>query len=140
MRISARCGYACKALLELSLHWPSKDPLQINTISERQKIPKRYLVQILIQLKRLGLVASVRGKEGGYSLTFSPNKISLGKIMRQIGGPLLPVANSALGKDLVLATIWNEVEAAMAKVLDKITFEDICIKTKEAKETIIYQI
>lgn len=140
MRISARCGYACKALLELSLHWPSKVPLQINAISEKQKIPKRYLVQILIQLKRLGLVRSVRGKEGGYSLVSSPNKISLGKVMRQIGGPLLPVANSALEKDLVLATIWNEVEAAMAKVLDKINFEDICIKAKDAKETIIYQI
>ncbi|MGB3241335.1 MAG: Rrf2 family transcriptional regulator, partial [Candidatus Omnitrophota bacterium] len=63
MRISARCDYACRALLELSLHWPNEAPVHIQQISENQKIPERYLVQILIQLKRLGLVTSSRGKE-----------------------------------------------------------------------------
>lgn len=140
MRISARCDYACKALLELSLHWPNKEPLPIRTISKRQGMPMRYLVQILIQLKRMGLVDSVRGKEGGYNLTKSPDKISLGEAIRQIGGPLMSLAESTANKGLVFVTIWNEVEGAMAKVLDKVTFEDIANKVKGMDKTIIYQI
>ena len=140
MRISARCGYACKALLELSMHWPNKDPLHIHTISKRQGIPMRYLVQILIQLKRMGLIESLRGKQGGYNLARPPHRISLGEVMREIGGPLLPVANSAGEKASIFATIWKEVEHAMARVLDKITFEDISNKARGMDKAIIYQI
>ena len=140
MRISARCDYACKALLELSLHWPNKRPVQILAISKKQGIPTRYLVQILIQLKRMGLVASIRGKEGGYNLSKSPVRIHLGEVMRQIAGPLLPVATSAAKREFVFAQIWDDVEKAMAKVLDKISFEDIINRARGIKETIIYQI
>lgn len=140
MRISARCDYACKALLELSLHWPDKEPLHINAISEKQHIPMRYLVQILIQLKRMGAVCSVRGKEGGYNLAGSPHKIKLGEVMREIGGPLLPMSNGASNNGSAFGAIWEEVEGAMAKVLDKITFEDIVNKAKDTKRAIVYQI
>lgn len=140
MRISARCDYACRALLELALHWPCKAPLQIHLISKRQKIPMRYLVQILIQLKRMGLVGSIRGKGGGYSLSMPPGKIGLGEVMRRIGGPLLPMAQSALNKKSVFTAIWNEAEVAMTDVLDKITFEDIADKAKDIKGVLVYQI
>ncbi len=140
MRISARCDYACRALLELALHWPSIEPVQTYTISEKQDIPMKYLVQILIQLKRMGLVESARGKHGGYSLAKPPNKISLGEVIREVGGPLLPMANSATKKESVFATIWTEVEEAMAKVLDKISFEDILNKANGMEGAIVYQI
>ncbi len=100
----------------------------------------RYLVQILIQLKRMGFVESVRGKQGGYRIAKAPNKISFGEMIRNIGGPLLPVANSATKKESVFATIWDEVEEAMAKVLDKITFEDIVNKARGMERAIVYQI
>ncbi len=140
MRISARCDYACRALLELVLHWPNKESLSIHTISERKSIPMKYLVHILIQLKRMGLVESVRGKRGGYKLLKPPNKISLGEVIREVGGPLLPVTNSATKEESVFSTIWREVEGAMARVLDKITFEDISNKEKGMKGAIVYQI
>ena len=140
MRISARCDYACKALLELVLHWPDKKPVQVQTISAKQGIPTRYLVQILIQLKRMGLVTSVRGKEGGYRLVKPPGSIRLGEIMRRVGGPLVPVADSAAKKEFVFAAIWNEVEEALAKVLDIVTFEDIANRIKSKEKIISYQI
>lgn len=140
MRISARCDYACKAILELALRWPSKEPVQVHTISEKQDIPMKYLVQILLQLKRIGLVESIRGKLGGYILAKPPDKISLGEVMREIGGPLLPVVNTAAKKESVFAAIWEEVEAAMAKVLDKVSFEDILKKAKGMEGAILYQI
>ena len=140
MRISARCDYACKALLELALHWPNKGSLTIHTISEKQNIPVKYLVHILIQLKRMGLVESLRGKQGGYRLAKPPNRISLGEVIREVGGPLLAVANSAAKEESVFATTWKEMEGAMAKVIDRITFEDIANKEKGMKGAIVYQI
>jgi Rrf2 family protein len=140
MRVSARCEYACRALLELALHWPKREPLHIKVISKRQGIPMKYLVQILIQLKRMGFVGSIRGKQGGYILAEPPHRISLGAVIREIGGPLLPIANPVIQKESVFATIWREVEESMAKILDKITFEDICRKAKAIDKAIIYQI
>lgn len=140
MRISARCDYACRAILELALHWSSKELVQIQTISRNQKIPNRYLVQILIQLKRAGIVNSTRGKEGGYKLAKAPNKITLGEIIRQTGGPLLPLADSAAKPKSVFAEIWQEVDEAMAKILDKITFQDIANKSKGVEGAISYEI
>ncbi len=140
MRISARCDYACKALLELSLHWPREMPLRIATISERQEIPTRYLVQILIQLKGLGLVSSTRGKQGGYNLAQPPSRIRLGQVIRQVAGPLLPGAEVRAGNGSLFPEIWREVEHAMAQVLDKITFEDIANKARGTTKGLIYQI
>ncbi len=140
MRISARCEYACKALLELALHWPDRDPLQIYAISEKQEIPLRYLVQILIQLKRAGFVKSARGKEGGYNLAKSPDEIKMGEVMRQTTGQLLPISELASGGDPVFDEIWREAEEAIANVLDKITFEDILNKAKGLEASLNYQI
>jgi len=140
MRVSARSDYACKALLELSSHWPNKEPVQLQVISDRQNIPVRYLVQILIQLKRAGLVESSRGKDGGYNLSKPPTEIRLGELMRQTSGALLPVANSATSKTSVFATVWDEVDGAISKVLDNITFDDILKRSRGMKNAIIYQI
>jgi len=140
MRISARCDYACKALLELALRWPNREPAQISAISRNQDIPTKYLVQILIQLKRLGLVNSVRGKEGGYNLSKDPRDITLGSVMRGIGGPLLPVVNRKKKGRSVFRSVWNEVESTIAGVLDKITFREICIRERESAESFNYQI
>lgn len=139
MRISAKCNYTCKALLELSLHWPNKEPLPIHVVSENQGIPIKYLAQILIGLKNIGLAASSRGKEGGYVLVRPPSEITLGEVMRHIGGSFLAMTDSAK-KDSVFTTIWEELEDVMAKVLDKITFEDIADKAKGRKSVIVYQI
>ncbi|PIW67054.1 MAG: Rrf2 family transcriptional regulator [Candidatus Omnitrophica bacterium CG12_big_fil_rev_8_21_14_0_65_43_15] len=140
MRISARCDYACKALLELALHWPSKEPVQLHTISDHQGIPTKYLVHILIQLKRMNLVESMRGKQGGYNLTRHPNEITLGEVIRDTGGPLLPLAKTAVKSESAFAAIWEEVEGVMAKVLDKVTFEDIVNKVRGKEKALIYQI
>lgn len=140
MRISAKCDYACRALLELSLHWPQERPLQIQKISQRQNIPMKYLFQILIQLKGEGFVASSRGKGGGYLLAKAPNTIKLGQVIRSMGGGLLPIADSAKNKKSVFKSLWDEVERSMAKIVDNVTFEDICVKSNGLDEVLAYQI
>lgn len=140
MRISARCDYACRAILELSMNWPKKDPVTINIISVNQNIPLRYLVQILIQLKRANFVDSVRGKEGGYSLARQPKSIYLGEVIRSIQGPLISFSETISKKKSLFSDIWVDVESAMSKVLDRISFEDICDKARSKRDTLIYHI
>ncbi|MBF0253233.1 MAG: Rrf2 family transcriptional regulator [Candidatus Omnitrophica bacterium] len=140
MRISSRCDYACRAILELSLQWGKKDSLQIQEISDSQAIPKKYLVQILIQLKRAGFIKSIRGKKGGYVLNTSPQNISLGEVIRVVSGELLPVAESVSKKTSVFSGIWKEVEGAITKVVDSVSFEDIASRIKDKEKIIMYQI
>ncbi|MBA2124050.1 hypothetical protein B9J78_03845 [bacterium Unc6] len=140
MRISAESDYACKALLELALYWPNREPVRISTIAKKQNIPIKYLEQILIQLKNARLVESVRGKQGGYRLAKAPREISLGEMMRKVKGPLLQLADTATQKKSVFTAIWKEVEDSIVKVLDKVNFEDIANKTRSREGAMIYQI
>ena len=140
MRISARCDYACKALLELALHWPDNEPLHIKAIAKNQSIPMRYLVQILLQLKRLGLVKSVRGKGGGYNIAKPLSEITLGTVVRSMSGELLSMAESAAEEGSPFKPIWQEVDAVMSEVLDRVTFEDILARAEGANKVINFQI
>ncbi len=140
MKISAESDYACRALLELALNWPGRKLVQISVIAKKQNIPIKYLEQILLELKNIGMVESARGKQGGYRLVKEPRKISLGEVMRKTRGPLLQIADAAEKRESVFTPIWNETEEAIAKVLDKINFEDIANKAKSTEGAMVYQI
>src|SRR5581483_5093986 len=96
MRISAKAEYACVAMLELAANYSDAQPVRIKAIAEAQGIPQRFLVQILLQLKTAGLVASVRGAAGGYQLARSPQAITLAEVIAAIDDRSLS-PRSALG-------------------------------------------
>ena len=87
MKISAKAEYACLAVLALARQGPESSPLHIREISEAYGIPERYLVQILLQLKGAGLVASTRGAAGGYRLARAASSISLSEVLVAVDGP-----------------------------------------------------
>ncbi len=89
--ISQRAKYALRALLVLA-EAPAGEPLMIAEVSRRQSIPKKCLEQILLELKRAGIVESRRGRLGGYVLARAPEQITFGEVLRLIDGPvaLLP--------------------------------------------------
>jgi Rrf2 family protein len=139
MRISAKTEYACIAMLELASQYGSGEPVRIREIAERHGVPPRFLVQILLQLKGAGLVASVRGAAGGYRLLSSPAQISLGRIMEVIDGLLDEESpKSAASPDSpavkVLSHAWKEVSAAQFKMLDAISLADLLERAKEQGE------
>jgi Rrf2 family protein len=78
-------------LLELALVH-GKTTLQRRDIADRQHIPVEFLEQILLTLKRAGLVSSRRGVNGGYDLIKQPNEITLGQVIRILDGPLAPIS------------------------------------------------
>lgn len=139
MQISAKTDYACKALLELALHWPNKDPLQINTIAQRQNIPMKFLTQILIFLKQLGLTQSVRGKHGGYLLAMAPDKIRLSEIYQSLGN-VAAVSGVPKQKRHVFTAIWQEIDATVWREMEKITFEDIANRTRRMDQAVNFEI
>ncbi|MBI4559073.1 MAG: Rrf2 family transcriptional regulator [Candidatus Hydrogenedentes bacterium] len=121
MNISSRCEYACRAMVELGRHENNELPVTAEYIADRRHIPEKYLVHILLQLKRAGLVRSVRGSQGGYLLARQPEKINMHDIVQAIDGPVLhplPVKDNQ-GKDLEPA--WREVAFGIGQLLDKLT-------------------
>ena len=88
--ISQKAKYALRALIALARQPPGA-PVFIGDIAERQKIPKKFLEQILLDLKHNGLVASRRGKAGGYGLLRPADTISFGEVLRIMDGPIAPL-------------------------------------------------
>ena len=89
--ISQKARYAFKALLGLA-RVPLGQTLQIREISERETIPRAFLEHILLDLKRLRIVGSRRGKDGGYYLVKAPAELTFGDVLWHIDGPMAPLA------------------------------------------------
>ncbi|HUZ62066.1 MAG TPA: Rrf2 family transcriptional regulator [Hanamia sp.] len=85
--LSKKTQYAFKALEYLAIHH-GKDPVKISDISIHQKIPLKFLENILVELKNAGMLESKKGKGGGYMLKVSPKNINLATVIRIINGPI----------------------------------------------------
>ena len=139
---SAKVDYACRAILELALHWPNSSPLQINEIARRQQIPIKFLTQIMLNLKQLGLVESLRGKSGGYLLSRAPQDIKLSDILRTFGELNATSVSPRLrsSEKHVLDGIWREIDKTVHNALDEMNFEMICTRDRRKHNIVMYEI
>ena len=142
MKRSAKLDYACRALLELALHWPSPVPMQVNIIAERQNIPLKFLTQILLNLKQFGLVNSMRGKKGGYVLAKSPAEIKLGDLVKHFHALSGESQTAAIKtkKENVFDAIWREVDEAIWNRISNVNFADIGQREKALIKVQMYTI
>lgn len=143
MKISAKTEYACIAMLELASRYGTGEPVRIRRIAERHEVPPRFLVQILLQLKGAGLVASTRGAAGGYHLIKPPEEVSLGQVMDVIeGGPKSNGQTSSASPTSpavkALMQAWREVTAAEHEMLNKITFAELLELARAQDEQMYY--
>jgi len=141
MNISAKTEYACIAVLELALHYESREPVRIKRIADTHGIPSRFLVQILLQLKGAGLVTSTRGASGGYQLAKPPKQITLLDVMSVIEGPPAEQSTSAANNTpsaRVLWRAWKQVAKAEREMLDKINFADLAEKSRSSGDAMYY--
>ncbi len=88
--ISQRARYAFKAMVALARCKPGKG-LQIRELAEQEKLPRKFLEQILLLLKAAGYITSRRGREGGYEILKPPDLIAIGPMLRAIDGPIAPL-------------------------------------------------
>jgi len=138
MKLSLKGEYALRALLVLGLNYEryERPIISINAISQQQNIPKRFLEQILNDLKSGGLVQSKRGVAGGYRLARSPRDISLASVIRHIEGALAPVScvserfyekcSCPDESRCAIRSVMKEVREAVVKIVEKVTVADLC--------------
>jgi len=140
MKLSVRGEYALRALIVLGLNY-QQPVVRIQTISQLQNIPKRFLEQILNDLKSAGLLESRRGVGGGYRLRVPPDRITLAEVIRHIEGPLAPVSCvseryyercSCPNEQMCgIRSVMKEVRDAIAKILTDVTVAQLCDRVKK---------
>ncbi len=138
MKLTKKGEYGLKALLALTFVYEDRT-LNLREISKLEKIPYKFLEQIMMLLKKTGFVQSVKGKYGGYSLSRSPKKITLGEIIRAVEGPLSPIGTVEEIKKRIrseeqhpgLYDALLETRNSIADILDKKTLADVCQKSLE---------
>jgi Rrf2 family protein len=139
--ISHKAKYALRALVALA--GAEGDSLAISEISRRQRIPKKFLEQILLELKHEGIVASRRGKIGGYMLLRRPEQVTYGEILRLVDGPiaLLPClsrtayqrcADCSGEESCEVRRVFARVAEASRAVLDRTTLADSLAEAEQA--------
>jgi Rrf2 family iron-sulfur cluster assembly transcriptional regulator len=135
LRVTTRTRYAIRALYHLAFH-RSGQATQAKEIAEVQKIPLRFLEQILQDLRRAGLIEARRGPRGGYALARAPAEISMADVLRAVRGPLEELlgveepADGAPGASDVPSLVWGEVGSRLIGVLEQSTLADFIARAE----------
>ena len=128
MKISTKGRYALRLMMELALNGNDR-PISIKEVAARQGISDKYLEQIISMMSSAGYVRSIRGAGGGYILTETPDKYTVGMILRTTEGSLAPVAcvdeNNPCDRVENCATteVWRRLNTAINDVVDNITLQ-----------------
>ena len=135
MKLSTTGRYSVTALYELALHY-GKGPVALTCVAQSQGLSENYLEQLMVPLRRAGLVKSIRGAQGGYMLGREPREITIGAIITTVEGPIAVVdclLAEAGAEDqpceracaCVTRGIWEKVCDSISGVLDSITLQTL---------------
>jgi Rrf2 family protein len=124
--ISAKADYALRALVTLAANG---SPMTADALARSQELPVNFLENILLQLRRAGLISSQRGPDAGYRLRQPAASISAADVMRAVDGPLAevrglrPEATSYPEGTALLQDLWVALRASIRSVLESVTIE-----------------
>ncbi len=143
MKLSLRGEYALRALLVLGLRY-EEPVVRIQVISKEQNIPKRFLEQILNDLKSAGLVQSRRGVAGGYRLARPPEEMTLAEVVRHIEGALAPVScvserfyekcSCPDEERCAIRSVMKEIREAIVRIAERVTLAELCERSRRLQE------
>jgi Rrf2 family protein len=140
MLFSAKAEYAAVAMLELAARYADPKPVRLADVADKHGIPSRFLVQILLDLKRAGLVASTRGAAGGYTLGRSPDEITLFDVIQVMDPPEQPVrADDKLQPTAyvhAVRQVWDRMVTAQQDILKQTTLAELAAES-EADQYVI---
>lgn len=144
MELSCKVDYACIALLELAMRHKLGKPTSVSEIAISQRIPIRYLDQVMAMLRRSGLVKSQRGAKGGYHLAREPWQIKLTDVVAALDGdPTQEQQNpeSLTAEKAAVIDMWEIAKVASFDILHKHTLEDLlgkCEVKRQAADVMFY--
>ncbi|BBJ28852.1 RrF2 family transcriptional regulator [Athalassotoga saccharophila] len=133
--LSTKSSYATRAVYELARAWnKGLEKLTLKEIVSKQDVPTDYMEKLLFQLKKAGIVVTIRGKNGGYALAKKPSEIRISDIITLMENPTkrLNCLERDKGKQrcdmfdyCMIKYVWNDAYMAMTKALSKYTFQDL---------------
>jgi Rrf2 family protein len=139
MKLSVRGEYALRALLVLGQH-DRAEVVRIQTISEQQNIPKKFLEQILNDLKTMGAVESKRGAGGGYRLARPAEQITLADVVRHMTGALAPIScvsdrfyercTCPDEERCAIRDVMKEARQAVVRIMEGVSLADLCRRAR----------
>jgi Rrf2 family protein len=142
--------YGLKAMVHLAQAEPGR-PVPVLDISEKQRIPKKFLDSILCELRNAGFVQSRMGKGGGYSLARPACDITVGELVRAIDGPLAPVPCASKTRyrrcddcsdenTCAVRRIMQRAQEALSNVLDNCSLQEMRDRVNRSEEALFYDI
>ncbi|VDC30056.1 RrF2 family transcriptional regulator [Pseudogemmobacter humi] len=147
--ITQKMKYALKALLVLGDEARQEQPsaLTIEEIARRSGTPKRFLEHILLEVRNAGVIASTRGRSGGYSLIKRPSEVSISELLRLIDGPIAPLpclSRRAYQRcedctdeaSCRIRKVFAEVFWSYLLIIESLTLEDMLRSVKVAEQVI----
>ncbi len=130
MKLSTRSRYGTRMMADLAEHY-DEGPVQIGSIANRQDVSVKYLEQLIIPLKKSGLIKSVRGPKGGHMLSRPPNEITVGEIVKVLEGGIdltgcIQEAGSCERSGYCMVRkVWQEASKAIYDILHSKYLTDI---------------
>ena len=131
MKISTKGRYGLRAMVDLSIY-STTEHVALKHVAERQKISEGYLEQVFSTLKKAGLVKSVKGAQGGYSLGDKAANITVGMILRTLEGNISVIDGKIDSEDgenciehCLKTNVWDRIDESINAVVDEITLEDL---------------
>ena len=140
MKIGSKGDYGLRALIDLAEHYDAGVPVQARDIAERQSIPKDYLALIMIDLRKAGIIDSIRGPGGGYKLAHPPSEITMGQALRCLESHPFSLidcttdigfSQCSVALRCRMRNVWIEATQAVANILDRTTIADLCVPPAE---------
>ena len=127
MKISQKLEYACRALTQLAKHHDGRTVTRLDDLAQREAISRSFLLQILNDLRRAGLIDRCRGAAGGYLLARPAEAISLRQVVDAVDPSLLQNSVAAAGESgPAIQSVWEKLSATLCDALDQVTLESIC--------------
>lgn len=141
MKVSTKGRYGLRSMIDLAIN-STNGHVALCFIAERQNISVNYLEQVFSTLRKSGLVKSVKGAQGGYSLAENPSKITIGRILRAMEGDLSLVEELDSKVDLdnslqhcIKVNVWDKMTERLNQLVDSITLEDMVNEYKKMNGT-----
>ena len=140
LKLTTKGRYGLRAVIDLAVY-AKEEPVSLAAVAERQNISISYLEQLIAKLKKAGIVKSTRGAQGGYTLAKTPDKISVGEILRALEGTLNPVDCVAGKKDsecssfdfCVTKYVWQRISDSINDTVDAISLAELLVENERVK-------
>ena len=126
MRISQKLEYACRALAQLAKRFDGRTITRLDELAQREAVSANFLVQILNDLRRAGIIQSRRGKAGGYQLARPPESITLREIVEAVEPTLLQFSSRAEGESgQSVRTVWEGISERIQTQLEEVDLKQL---------------